>query len=39
MGMDKEEHHFVMIKEKTLNQIKADLVTAFLSVSQLYKHK
>ena len=34
MGENKEEHHhFVIIKEKPLSQIKADLVHAFLCVS------
>ena len=35
MGTEKEEHHFIMIKDKNLNQIKADIVHAFLSVSGL----
>ena len=29
---EKEEHHFVMIKDRALSQIKADLVHAFLCV-------
>ena len=33
MGSEKEEHYFVMIKDKPLSQIKADLVHAFLCVS------
>ncbi len=33
MGTEKEEHHFVMIKDRALSQIKADLVHAFLCVS------
>ena len=32
MGME-QEHHFVMVREKTFSQVKADLVHAFLSVS------
>ena len=33
MGVEKDEHHFVMIRDKPLSQIKGDLVHAFLSVS------
>ena len=33
MGTEREEHHFVMIKDKNLSQIKADIVHAFLCVS------
>ncbi len=32
---EKEEHHFVMIKDRALSQIKADLVHAFLCVSPM----
>ena len=32
---EKEEHHFVMIKDRALSQIKADLVHAFLCVRTL----
>ena len=32
---EKEEHHFVMIKDRAISQIKADLVHAFLCVSTL----
>ncbi|KAH3886122.1 hypothetical protein DPMN_010123 [Dreissena polymorpha] len=32
MGSDREEHHFVMVRDKPLCQIKADLIHAFLSV-------
>ena len=32
MGME-QEHHFVMVRDKTFSQVKADLVHAFLSVS------
>ena len=28
-----QEHHFVMVRDKTFSQVKADLVHAFLSVS------
>lgn len=35
MGTEKEDHHFVMIRDKNLSQIKADLVHAFLCVSDL----
>ncbi|KAH3885860.1 hypothetical protein DPMN_009858 [Dreissena polymorpha] len=31
MGSDREEHHFVMVRDKPLCQIKADLIHAFLS--------
>lgn len=31
MGME-QEHHFVMVREKSFSQVKADLVHAFLSV-------
>ncbi|CAG5133252.1 unnamed protein product, partial [Candidula unifasciata] len=30
MGME-QEHHFVMVREKSFSQVKADLVHAFLS--------
>ena len=33
MGSEREEHHFVMVRDKPLSEIKADLVHAFLSVS------
>ena len=34
MGMEREEYrHTVTIRNKQLNQVKADVVTAFLSVS------
>jgi len=33
MGSEREEHHFVMVRDKPLSQIKADLIHAFLSVS------
>ena len=36
MGTEREEHHFVMIKDKNLSQIKADIVHAFLCVSISY---
>lgn len=32
MGMEREEHHFIMIKDKPLSQVKADLIHSFLSV-------
>ncbi|KAK2144398.1 hypothetical protein LSH36_761g01013 [Paralvinella palmiformis] len=35
MGSEKEEHYFVMIKDKPLSQIKADLVHAFLCTPDL----
>ncbi|KAL5006823.1 hypothetical protein ScPMuIL_015629 [Solemya velum] len=35
IGAEREEHHFVMIQDKPLSQIKADLVHAFLSTSDL----
>eukprot|EP00914_Ancora_sagittata_P024243 GHVO01048268.1.p1 GENE.GHVO01048268.1~~GHVO01048268.1.p1 ORF type:complete len:148 (-),score=11.10 GHVO01048268.1:249-692(-) len=35
MGTEKEDHHFVMIRDKNLSQIKADLVHSFLCVSDL----
>ncbi|ESO97969.1 hypothetical protein LOTGIDRAFT_104436 [Lottia gigantea] len=34
MGME-QEHHFMMVRDKTFNQVKADLVHAFLSTSDL----
>ncbi|XP_025084708.1 serine/threonine-protein kinase BRSK2-like isoform X3 [Pomacea canaliculata] len=34
MGME-QEHHFVMVRDKTFNQVKADLVHAFLSTPDL----
>lgn len=30
---DRDEHHFVMVRDKPLSQVKADLVHAFLCVS------
>ena len=33
MGSDREEFHFLTGQDKTLSQIKADIVHAFLSVS------
>lgn len=33
MGPEKDEHCFVMIKDKNIGQIKADLIHAFLCVS------
>ena len=33
MGNEREEHHFVMVRDKPLSEIKADLIHAFLSVS------
>lgn len=36
MGTEKEEHHFVMIRDKNLSQIKADLVHAFLCVCSFF---
>jgi len=32
MGTEHEEHSFLMIKDKNLSQIKADLIHAFLCV-------
>lgn len=32
MGME-QEHHFVMVREKSFSQVKADVVHAFLSVN------
>lgn len=34
MGTEREEHHFVIVRDKPLSQVKADLVHAFLSVSE-----
>ncbi|XP_050410961.1 serine/threonine-protein kinase BRSK2 isoform X1 [Patella vulgata] len=34
MGME-QEHHFMMVRDKTFSQVKADLVHAFLSTSDL----
>ncbi|GFR83976.1 serine/threonine-protein kinase BRSK2 [Elysia marginata] len=34
MGME-QEHHFVMVREKSFSQVKADLVHAFLSTCDL----
>ncbi|XP_041365231.1 serine/threonine-protein kinase BRSK2-like [Gigantopelta aegis] len=34
MGME-QEHHFIMVRDKTFSQVKADLVHAFLSTSDL----
>ncbi|XP_070200917.1 serine/threonine-protein kinase BRSK2-like [Littorina saxatilis] len=34
MGME-QEHHFVMVRDKTFSQVKADLVHAFLSTPDL----
>ena len=36
MGSEREEHHFVMVRDKPLSQVKADLIHAFLSVSSTY---
>ena len=36
MSSEREEHHFVMVRDKSLSEIKADLVHAFLSVSTVY---
>ena len=36
MSSEREEHHFVMVRDKPLSEIKADLVHAFLSVSTVY---
>lgn len=33
MGLEKEEHHYVIVKDKGVGQIKADLIHAFLCVS------
>ena len=38
MGSEREEHHFVMVREKSISQIKSDLIHAFLCVSQFYCH-
>ncbi|XP_060583686.1 serine/threonine-protein kinase BRSK2-like [Ruditapes philippinarum] len=35
MGSEREEHHFVMVRDKPLSQIKADLIHAFLSTPDL----
>ena len=35
MGTEHEEHSFLMIKDKNLSQIKADLIHAFLCVRHL----
>lgn len=35
LGTEREEHHFVMIRDKPLSEIKADLVHAFLSTPDL----
>jgi len=35
MGTEHEEHSFLMIKDKNLSQIKADLIHAFLCVCHL----
>jgi len=35
MGTEHEEHSFLMIKDKNLSQIKADLIHAFLCVCLL----
>ena len=35
MGTEHEEHSFLMIKDKNISQIKADLIHAFLCVCQL----
>jgi len=35
MGTEHEEHSFLMIKDKNISQIKADLIHAFLCVSIL----
>ncbi|KAL3841539.1 hypothetical protein ACJMK2_019666 [Sinanodonta woodiana] len=35
MGSEREEHHFVMVRDKPLSQIKADIVHAFLSTPDL----
>jgi len=34
MGSEREEHHFVMVREKSISQIKSDLIHAFLCVSK-----
>ena len=33
--VDREEHRFMILREKGISQIKADLVHAFLSVSSI----
>lgn len=33
MGNEREEHHVVLIKDRQLSAIKADLIHAFLSVN------
>ena len=33
MGAEKEEHYFVMVKDKILSQVKADIIHSFLCVS------
>lgn len=35
MGTEREEHHFVIVREKALSQVKADLVHAFLSTPDM----
>jgi len=36
MGTEHEEHSFLMIKDKNLSQIKADLIHAFLCVCNVH---
>ncbi|XP_036362966.1 serine/threonine-protein kinase BRSK2-like isoform X5 [Octopus sinensis] len=35
MGTEREEHHFVIVRDKPLSQVKADLVHAFLSTPDM----
>lgn len=35
MGSEREEHHFVMVREKSISQIKSDLIHAFLCTPDL----
>ena len=38
MGSEREEHYFVMVREKSMSQIKSDLIHAFLCVSIRIRH-